>query len=415
MKQAPSTSWPPRGLTGLLVRRLVPAGADPSATASRTALGEFEGYVSTAISVVLSLTKAVLGWIAGSVSLVADAVNNLADIGTSLVIALGFRWSSKPRDREHPFGHGRVETVITLILAIALVGVGFEVARAGVGRLLNPRPCHAPWWLTATVIVTVVVKGWLALFARTLAKATRSQVLEADAWNHTFDIASTALVVVALLGTALGWPRLDGFAAVGVSLFIAWTGIRYLRSSVHTLIGEAPSADDLARVRSTAAAVAGVRGVHDVIVHAYGDVRHISLHIEVDSNLTVLAAHTLAEAVEARIAEALGAKTTVHVDPVDRAHACYLRAEKALVDAVQRGDLVGFHDLRVSGPESALDVQVDLVVTKETLTGEFQGRLEAMRRRLQAELPGLHRADLGIETEYSSEQEFRREFIRPAP
>lgn len=397
----------------MLVRRRVPAGQDPASTASRTSLGAFEGYVSTAISVVLSLSKAILGWIAGSVSLMADAVNNLADIGTSMVIALGFRWSSKPRDREHPFGHGRIETVITLVLAIALVGVGFEVARAGIGRLLNPKPCHAPWWLTAAVILTVAVKGWLAVFARTLARATRSQVLEADAWNHTFDIASTAMVVVALLGTSLGWPRLDGIAAVGVSIFIFWTGVRYLRASVHTLIGEAPSEADLALIRATAAAVPGVRGVHDVIVHAYGDVRIVSLHIEVDSNLSVLAAHALAEASEARVAETLSAKVTAHVDPVDRSHPCYGRVEEALTRAVARGEGLGYHDLRVAGSESALDIQVDLVVSKDTLAGDFQRRLEALRQRLQSEIPGLHRADLGIETEYSSEQEFRREFTRP--
>jgi cation diffusion facilitator family transporter len=391
------------------VRRIVPAGADPAATDSRQALGEFEGYLSTGISLVLSATKAFLGVFSGSVSLIADAVNNAADIASSLVIALGCRFSRKPGDRKHPFGHGRLETVAMLVLAILLIGVSLEVASSGIRRLLHPEPCAAPPWLLAVLGGTVVVKAWLALFAWTLARASRSQVLDADAWNHTFDIASTALVLLALLGTRIGWLSVDGWAALGVSGFIAWTGIRYTRAALNTLIGEAPTAADLARIRGLAAGVPGVRGVHDVIVHAYGDVRLISLHIEVDANLTVTAAHAMAEQAELRVAQATGAKVIAHADPIDRSHPAYGDAETFLQRMVNaHGHVSGFHDLRLTGPADAYDLAVDVVLQPEVRSEDFHDEFDRLRDRLRAGLPAMRKVDIGIETEGGSEHEQRR-------
>lgn len=403
--------WPPRGLTGLLVRRIAPPGANPASTDTRQALGEFEGYVSTGISAGLTAIKIALGWISGSVSMIADAINNAADIASSLVIALSCRWARKPGDRRHPFGHGRLETVAALILAMFLIGVSLQVAGSGVRRLFDPAPVHAPPWLLVAVGATVAIKTWLAVFARTLARASGSQVLEADAWNHTYDIASTALVLVALAGARIGWLRLDGWAALAVAGFIAWTGIRYTRSALSTLIGEAPSVGDLARIRSLAASVPGVRGVHDVIVHAYGDVRLITLHIEVDATLTVTAAHTLAEQAEARVAAATGAKVIAHADPIDRSHPGYDAAERELRTLVAaHGAFAGFHDLRLTGPVEAYDLAVDIVLHPETGATDESAVFDHVRDRLRAGLPLARSIDLGVETEGGSEHERRRTF-----
>ena len=415
MKEIPSIRWPPSGLTGWLVRRVAPSDVPPDHPRARTALGEFEGYVSTGLSVLLSLTKAITGWLSGSISLVADALNNLADVGSSLIIALGFRWSQRPRDREHPFGHGRIETVITLLLSMFLLGVALEVARSGVHRLLKPEPVFAPPWLTFVIVLTVAVKTWLALFARRLARATKSQVLEADGWNHTFDILCTLMVVLALLGARIGWLRMDGWCAVGVSLFIAFTGIKYARRAIDTLIGEAPSAEELARIRRLSCRVPGVRGAHDAIVHTYGDTKLISLHIEVDADLSVMAAHDLAERVEKRIADTLGARTIVHVDPVDRSHPAYAEADAAMRGVVEgRSELAGFHDLRVTGRPEAFDLSVDLVAHAGVANEAFPRLLDEVRRVLHERLPASRRIDLGVEAEFASEHERRGVFTRAA-
>lgn len=411
-----STSRPPRGFTGWIVRKLAPEGADPRGTAVRTRLGEWEGYISTAVSILLASTKAILGALSGSVSLIADSVNNLADVGSSLLIALGFRWSRRPRDAEHPFGHGRIEAVATLVLALFLLGVGAEVARNGLRRLIWPEEISAPGWILGAVAATVALKTWLAVFARAVARHTGSQVLEADAWNHFFDILSSLLVVIALLFVKIGQPRVDGFAAVGVALCIAYTGFRYAREAINEILGRAPTADEMERLREVAMSEPGVCGVHDIIVHEYGDVRLVSLHIEVGAELTVMEAHRIAEHVETRIGEQLDAKAVVHVDPVDRSHPAYAQVERAVRDHVAGSpDLVAYHDLRVTGPADRYDMSVDLVVRSGVQRSEFDGVLGKAQQRLHERLPGAERIELGVETEYASDPEHRRSFCREKP
>jgi len=402
-----------RGLTGWIVRRASPAGGDPRGTDVRTVLGEWEGYISTGASVLLAASKAILGAVSGSVSLIADSVNNLADVGSSLLIALGFRWSRRPRDREHPFGHGRIEAVATLVLALFLIGVGAEIARGGVRRLIEPAPIEAPGWLLATIAATIVLKMWLAIFARTLAKYTGSKVLEADSWNHTFDIASSLLVILALVSARLGHPRIDGISALGVALCIGYTGFRYARDAVNELLGRAPTAEELDRIRAIALAEPGVCAVHDIIIHEYGDVRLISLHIEVDADLTVMETHRMAERVEERIAQNASAKAVVHVDPVDRSHPAYSRVEKALHDFVfDHPELVAYHDLRVTGSADHFDFSVDFVVRSSVQRSQFEKFLSDARDRLHRQLAGADRIEMGIETEYASDPEHRRSFSR---
>lgn len=404
-----------RGLTGWIVRRLVGREADWSSMAVRSRLGEWEGIVSTILSVLLTLTKAVLAWISSSISLFADALNNMADIGSSLMVTFGFRLARKPRDREHPFGHGRIESVLTLVLAIILIGVAIEVARAGIRRLLAPAPCVVPNWLLASVGFTVLVKCWLAVFARKLARLTGSATLEADGWNHTYDILSTSLVVVALVGSRLGWPGLDGWAGLGVSAFIAYTGYKYTRQGIGTLLGERPSHDELHAIHACARNVPGVFGVHDIIVHRYGENRHIALHAEVDANQSALAVHELAERVEAAVAALADAKVIVHADPVDHSHPRYPDVAAALHTIIRKEPgALGFHDLRVADAEGhTIDIHVDIVVCAETAVQDFGAYGDRLAAAIRQEVFAVRRLDMGVETEYASDREHRRQY--PAP
>ena len=402
-----------RGITGRLARWALPAGIEPASTEGRTRLGELEGYVSTVVSVVLAAFKGVLGAWSGSVSLIADAVNNATDIASSLLIAFACRWSRKPRDREHPFGHGRAETIATLVLSFCLIIVALEVGRAGIQRLLQPRPLDVPGWMLVGIGLTVGIKAWLAGFARAVARVTRSEVIEADAWNHFFDILSTLLVLVALLGAFWNIPWLDGWAGIGVSLFIFWTGARFARRATHTLIGAAPDPEEMRHIRSIACSVPGVRGVHDLLIHAYGDLKLVSLHIEVDAHLTVMDAHTLAERVEAEVARILDYRTVVHVDPVDRTHPAYGAAESLMGRLTEHHpELSGFHDLRLQGRPDRYDLSVDLVAHGGVGVDQFERLLAGMKDEVHRDLPGADRVDLGLETELASEHEQRRTFHR---
>ncbi len=401
------------GFSGRLVRRVVGADANPRAPEIRARLGELEGYVSMVVSILLSAVKGVTGVLSGSISLLADAINNLADVGSSLIIALGFRWSRSPRDRTHPFGHGRAEQVATLLLAIFLLAVAWKVASAGIGRLIDPKPFTVSPWILALVLGTLGIKIWLARFAWSLARATGSSTLQADAWNHTYDIACTSLVVVALLSERMGWDAVDGWAGLAVSLFIAYTGIAFGWRAINTLIGEAPNFDELRRIQDLALSVPGVFSVHEIILHAYGETSMISLHAEVDAGLSALEAHDLAERVEKTIADEWNAKVIVHADPVDHAHPGYAAAAAVITDWVRgHPEIIGFHDLRLSGDPESLECAVDLVVRQERLFAEFDAMLLQEARQMGRRLPAIQRFDLGIEPEFASDREHRRIFHR---
>jgi cation diffusion facilitator family transporter len=403
----------PSGLSGRVVRWIVSPGADPRHPDTRARLGELEGFVSMGISILLSVVKFVVGLISGSISLLADAINNLVDIASSLIVALGFRWSRRPRDRGHPFGHGRIEAVATLLLAILLLVVAWKVAWAGVERLMNPKPFAVSSWILITVLSTLAIKAWLARFARSLARATGSVALEADAWNHTYDVACTSLVVAALVSERVGWNSVDGWAGLGVSLLIAYTGLRYGRRAIDTLIGEAPSLDQLRRIRELALSVPGVFSVHEIILHSYGEASMISLHAEVDARQSAIEAHNLAELVEKTIADVWNAKVIVHVDPVDHGHPCYTAAAAVVTKWIaEHPEIVAFHDLRLSGDGESVECSVDLVVRQERLFADFEGMVSQEAREMGRLLPRIQRFDLGIEPEFASDREYRRTFVR---
>lgn len=376
-----------------------------------------EGWVSTVMSLVLCGVKGWLGLVSGSVSLLADATNNLTDMGSSLVIALGFQWSRKPSDEEHPFGHGRIETVATLVLSIALIVVGVEVAKSGVVRLLNPQVVDAPMWLMVTVGVTVALKLWMAVFARSLAKLSKSHVLEADAWNHTFDVICTLLVVVSLVGSRFGVPSLDGWTAIGVAVFIFATGIKYAREAIDILLGKRPDAEEMDAIHRVVEAVDGVLGVHEIIVHQYGDVKMVSFHVEVDAGLTVVEAHDIAEVVEEAVESKMQWRAVAHVDPVDRSHPIFEELKGVLIDYIKADpDLVDFHDLRTSGNEAPYVISFDLVTgmdTRRTSYNAIYGRvLDLITASFGAR---VSLAEIGIEASVDSAPMVRKQFCVVPP
>lgn len=373
----------------------------------RVKLGMLEGWVSTVASILLSSTKLLLGWITGSIAVIADGINNLTDVGSSLVIAFGFRWSQKPRDPDHPFGHGRIETVAALILSITLIMVGLDVGKESIQRLLHPEGFTAPAWVVGLLAVTMMFKEWLALFARKLARATGAKVLEADFWNHQFDVLSNAVVVLALIGSRYGCLSLDGWAGLVVSLFILSMGIRYAHQSVSVLLGEAATKEEIAAVEKTAGAVAGVNGVHDIIIHKYGDVKIASFHIEVDAEKTAIDVHDLAERVECVVGRESGCKAIVHVDPVDRTHPMYGRVKECLREMMAKDlRIVRFHDLRVRGKEDRFDLSVDVVVDISIAENSYDEIAAEVKGMLFQCMSGLQNASVVIEPAYAAETSY---------
>ncbi len=263
------------------------------------------------------------------------------------------------------------------------------------------------------VLGTILLKIWLARFAGVLARATGAPTLEADAWNHRFDILSTATVLLALGGARAGCRTVDAWAALFVSIFIILTGFRYARQSISPLVGDAPQPEEVQRVRRIAQSFPEVQHVHDVMMHVYGDTRLVSLHIEVDAERTALEVHDLAEQVEEAVSDETGGKVVVHVDPVDRSHPRYAVLERALESTLAADSrLVEFHDLRIREEEGALDVSVDIVARVDVPECDFDSIADQVRTRIQQELPSVATIDIGVEAEHSGEPIQRHRFCR---
>ncbi len=399
-------------IMSLLLRCVLDPDAALDSHENRTRLGMLAGWTSSVLSIFLAAAKAWLGFVSGSVSMVADATNNLTDVGSSLVIALGFQWSRKPRDEKHPFGHGRIEAVATLVLSIALILVGVEVAKSGAMRLLHPKAIEAPVWLLVVVALTIAVKTWMAIFARSLARMTKSHTLEADAWNHTFDIVCTLMVVVALVCSKKGWGALDGWMALGVASFILYTGVRYAREAIDNLLGEKPDPDMVRQVFKATLGVEGVMGTHDIMIHKYGDVHMVSFHIEVDANLGLVDAHRISELAEDAVEGKLGWRSVAHVDPVDRTHPLFEGLNHLLKQYVaDEARLVDIHDLRAEGTQPPFRVSFDLVTDMAIFPGDYEeihrSCLEVVRGALGAR---VGQVEIGIEAAVESAPMSRRIF-----
>ncbi|MGB9768565.1 cation diffusion facilitator family transporter [Dictyoglomus sp.] len=283
---------------------------------SKKYAGYLEGWVSIVGNLTLFLFKYFAGLSLGSISLIADAFHSLSDVFTSVVVILGFKLGSKPADKEHPYGHGRIEQIATLIIALLLLIVAYDLVRSSFERLMNPHKVEFNLGVFVLLIISAIFKEWMARFSIYLGKRFDASPLIADAWHHRSDAIATLLVTIGLLGSKLGFYRLDGILGVLVSLLIAWVGVDLLKSATSFLIGEAPSGDLVKKIDDIIVNTPGVLNYHDLSVHDYQNEKYITLHIEVDNNLTVKEAHDLALKVQDEIKSKIeNSQVTVHIDP----------------------------------------------------------------------------------------------------
>jgi cation diffusion facilitator family transporter len=349
-----------------LISTFVATPGDISSSRTREQYGRLEGWVSVMVNLAVFALKLVPGLVIGSISLVADAFHALGDVLGSIVVILGFHLAARPSDREHPFGHGRFESIACLVVALLLVLTAWEFGKASVDRLLHPRAATASAGLLVLLALTIVAKEWLARFSLSLGRRISSSVLVGDSWHHRSDVLATAVVMLALIASRFGLDWVDGVGGLVVSGFIAWAAYALVRDSIDPLLGEAPSPAVLQEMRELAQSVPGVDGVHDLIVHRYGGLVIASMHVEVAADLDIARGHDIAEAVEARLNARLGGWSVVHVDPVDRAHPLYLPVQEFLSREVP--GLPGspsFHDLRIVGSENPCYVIFDLKTESE--------------------------------------------------
>ena len=357
-------------MTELLSRLFVKNYKDAQSPAVRTAYGTMVSITGIVLNLILFAAKFVVGSLFGAISIVGDAVNNLSDAGTQIISLISFRIAAKPADREHPFGHARIEYVTSMIVSFLVMLVGFELFKSSVAQIFSPeRPDSSPIAIIV-LIGSMLCKLWLGLFNRTIGKRIDSSVMRATAADSLSDVFATGAVLVAtvlpMIFTNMNWNP-DAYMGVIVAVLIVVAGFRILNESKNAILGEAPSEEIIKQITETVDRYEGALGIHDMVVHNYGPGRIIaSLHIEVDGSVDVFETHDMIDTIEKELRDACGIEATIHMDPIvtDDEQVNELRAKTA--QAVQKiHPSMQIHDFRFVAGATHTNLIFDVVVPFE--------------------------------------------------
>lgn len=316
----------------------------------REGYGKLAGLTGIVVNALLCAGKLLAGALSGSVSIMADAINNLSDAASSIVTLLGFKLAAKPADDAHPYGHQRVEYLAGLTVAALILLIGAELVKSSIQRILHPEAVAFTAVGAAVLLLSIAAKLWLCLFYRKLGKSIRSEALLASAADSRNDVASTAAVLAAYAFAYFTHIQIDGWAGLLVAVFILWSGVGIAKDTIDPLLGEAP---DEALVHAIAQEIrsydARVLGIHDLIVHDYGPGRRFaSVHVELDAREDVLEAHELIDNIERDVTKKLRVELVIHYDPIvtDDAEVNEVRQRvEAIVTEID--PRLSFHDFRM--------------------------------------------------------------------
>jgi cation diffusion facilitator family transporter len=283
---------------------------------SRKKYGYFASILSILVNLVISAVKFFFGVMANSAALIADAMHSLSDVATSLIVLIGFKVSSIPPDSKHPFGHGRVERIVSIIIACLLIVVGIEFLKNGIKRLQHPEPVVFSWLIIIILVATIAAKVLLSIITFRFGRYIDSPALKADAWHHTTDAISTVLVIIGFILYQYELYYIDGIVAIIIALFIAYAGISLILESGSVLIGEAPAPKFIERIKELALSCGGITDVHHIHVHDYSGRTEVTIHIRLEADMHLDAAHEKATEVERCIKDNIsGLEVTVHAEP----------------------------------------------------------------------------------------------------
>ena len=354
----------------------------------RAQYGILEGWVSTVINLILFAFKLAAGLFVNSIALITDAVHSLSDMLSSIAVIWGFKISAQPPDREHPFGHGRMEHVTTLIIAILLIITGFEFARVAFGRITHVEPVVFNLPVIIIVSITIVFKEWLSKFARELGRRIDSKALEGDALHHKADVITSVMVILVLFSEKIHFRQFDGVVGILISVYIMYSGWKMLQDVITPLLGESATYEELAEIKKIAKSVKGIKGTHDIIMHKYGCMKVISLHVEIPEEFPFMEAHNLIEEIEENINVKMGAITTIHLDPIQKLNDDLRQVHSILGGIIKSNPgLNSYHDLRMLKVKGALTLVVDVVASHGVNPDEIIALRHKVASSLRTSLP----------------------------
>ncbi len=355
-------------MTNALIRLFIGKNADASDEKVRKKYALLASGTGIVVNFILFAVKLCLGlWIA-SVALIADGFNNVSDAGSAVLTLIGFHLASKPVDKEHPLGHGRMEYITGFIVDLLILLVGFDLLQRSFDKILHPSLPEANLLTFILLGVAVLVKLWLFFFYRKIAKRISSPALKGAAADSISDCFATSLVLISALVSKLFSVSIDGYAGIGISLFIIFTGVKEAKGTIDLLLGTPPSPQFIEEIYSYALAFPEVVGVHDVLVHDYGPGRQfVSFHAEIPADSDITKAHDVIDQIEREMEEKFHAIVTIHMDPIETNDERVTKMRAFAVKVVQSVDeAFTLHDFRMTYGGIHTNLIFDLLIPTDS-------------------------------------------------
>ena len=336
-------------MTDLILRIFVRDHKNTEDPAVRDKCGRVAGAVGIVTNFLLFLMKIIVGTVFHSVSVTADAVNNLTDSGSSVVTLIGFKMASKPADEKHPFGHARIEYLSGVIVSFIVIFLGLQLGMSSVEKILTPEENALTPVALVVLVISILAKLWQCLFYRKVGRMIKSESVEATSKDSRNDVIATSVVLLGAVITMLTGVNLDGYMGAAVALFIVFSGVQLTISTADPLLGQAPEGELVQTITEKMLSYPGIIGMHDLAVHNYGVGRcFASAHCEVDAKNDILVSHDLIDNIERDFSRDLGIHMVIHLDPVivgdARTDALHCKVQ-SLVTALY--PTVTIHDFRV--------------------------------------------------------------------
>ena len=363
-----------------LLKAGLPKGLAPSEPKVRSAAGRLSGIVGIICNLALFGAKFLIGTVSGSVSITADAMNNLSDASSSLVTFIGFKLAEKPADEDHPYGHARFEYLSGLAVAVMIILIGFELGKTSVNKILHPTAVAFSIPLVLVLVLSIGIKLWLSLFNTRLGKYIDSTAILATAADSRNDCISTGAVLIAALVEHFTHWHIDGYMGLAVAVFILYSGWTLAKDTISPLLGESASPELQKQIAELVKQEEAVLGYHDLMVHDYGPGQRFgSLHVEMDQTLDALWCHELIDNLERKCLADLGVHLSIHYDPVvvgdpvvDETRACICNLLK------QQDERLSLHDFRMVKGAGHTNLVFDI-----NIPHELAGQEKAIQKGLE--------------------------------
>lgn len=356
-------------ISNFLVKRFVKNSENVSDIKVRESYANLAGIVGILTNSILFIIKLSVGLLSNSVSILADAFNNLSDAASSIITIIGFKMANKPADAEHPFGHGRIEYITAMIVSFMVMLVGLQFIKTSFERIINPSAVTFELIPFILLLISIGFKFWLSIFNKSIGNKINSSTLKATATDAMGDVFTSTTVVISFLISKFTTIPIDGYIGIVVALAIVYSGFSLIKETLSPLLGEPPDPVLVSNITDMVMSYDNITGIHDLIVHNYGPGRIMaSIHAEIPSNIDIMEIHHIIDTAEREISKKLNIYLVIHMDPICIDTDEIIEARKIVEDVLRKyEEIKSFHDFRIIGEHDYKNLIFDIEVSPEYL------------------------------------------------